>query len=62
MIVQEQVQAKALHTLDATAALTAGAAIMEWVPVVAGLFTIVWLSLRIWVLADERIAKIRGNK
>ena len=59
MIAQEQIQAKGLHAMDGAAALTAGAALMEWVPVIAGVFTIVWLALRIWVLADERIAKLR---
>ncbi len=61
-MVQEQVQAKALHSLDATAAVVGGAAIMEWVPVVVGLVTIVWLALRIWVLVDDRITKMRGKK
>ncbi len=34
--------------LDATAVITAIGTMLNWMPQVAALFTVVWLAIRIW--------------
>ena len=61
-MVQEQVKIGGLNAMDGVAAATGIGVLIDWVPVAVGLVTIIWLALRIWVLVDERITKIRGKR
>jgi hypothetical protein len=48
------------HILDVAAAGTAAATLLQWLPAVAALFTIIWTGIRIW--ETETVRRWTGRK
>ncbi len=44
----EQVESLAKEITDASAGLVAVSSLLQWLPAIASLFTIVWIGIRIW--------------
>lgn len=48
MINHEHLSDSTKHILDSVSAFTAVASLLQWLPAVASLFTIVWTGIRIY--------------
>ena len=48
------------HLIDLSAIFTVVGTIMSWLPLVASLFTIVWMGIRIW--ETNTVQKLFGKK
>lgn len=48
MINHEHLSDSTKHLLDSLSAITAVASLLQWLPAVASLFTIVWTGIRIY--------------
>ena len=51
----QHIQEVAKHGVDGIAAVTTVGALMEFLPPLAALFTIVWTGLRVYILVEHRI-------
>lgn len=52
------------HAIDAVSVLTVLGTLMEVLPAIAALFTIIWTAIRIWETktVQSLISKIKGNE
>lgn len=52
------------HAIDAVSVLTVLGTLMEVLPAIAALFTIIWTAIRIWETktVQNLISKIKGNE
>ena len=52
------------HAIDAVSVLTVVGTLMEALPAIAALFTIIWTAIRIWETktVQNLISKIKGNE
>lgn len=56
MINYEHLSDSTKHILDSISAFTAVASLLQWLPAVASLFTIVWTGIRIYDRFKHRVS------